>query len=237
MVTIVLPVYNARPYIGDCLQSILRQTWADWELSLFDDGSTDGTLELLEDFCAGEPRAVLYRRRQSYVDNLNEGLRTARGTYIARMDADDVMMPTRLAEQVRYLEEHPGVALAASQAVIFDGTGEDLWSPPIVGAPVGADDMLFVNHIIHPSVMMRREVVLGRALFYDPAYLYAEDLELWVRYLEAGLGMVVMPVPLVRYRKHAGSMSLSHYGRIQELKPDINGRLMALMARKRRRGE
>lgn len=235
MVSVVLPVLNEAGRIARCIRSVLRQTYGEWELLVFDDGSTDGTLDILDRFLNDDARIHLFRRDHSYIRNLNEGFDLSRGRYVAHMDADDIMLPQRLEKQVMEMERNPYMDLLGSTAYVSgrdERTGDkfhSLWMPPQVGRRLEADDMLFVNHIIHPSVMFRMSSVREYGLRYKEEYLYAEDLELWTQYLEKGLHMEVMREPLVVYTKHAGSMSMMRQDRIRERRIAINRRLVRLI--------
>ncbi|MEG1729900.1 MAG: glycosyltransferase family 2 protein [Bacteroidaceae bacterium] len=112
IVSVLLPVYNAGGYLKDSVMSILQQTYKSFELLILDDGSTDGCTAFLKDI--NDNRIRLIKRNHNYISTLNYGLSIARGQYIARMDADDKMFPTRLAEQVNVLNENPDVVICCS---------------------------------------------------------------------------------------------------------------------------
>lgn len=230
LVSIVLPTYNSWPYIKDCLDSITRQSFSNWELLIFDDGSKDPSLLYTLDYLKKEPRAKLFLRNQSYISNLNEGLEIAKGKYIARMDADDIMTPNRLEKQVEYLEAHNYVDLISSTAVIIDrdNTINDYYAPFIVGNKLRPMDMAAMNHIIHPSVMVKKSIIDKYKLRYNPSYLYAEDYELWVHMLEKNLWLQVNNDYSIYYRKHKNSMSITHQERINEIRDDILNRLKSM---------
>lgn len=178
-VTIGLPVYNAGPFLTDALRSIFAQTFHDWELIIVDDGSTDGSLDLA--------RSVRDSRVTVYGDGVNRGLvyrlnqiaQLAQGEYIARMDADDLMHPQRLAKQVRFLDDHPDV----------DVVDTGLYSMNIDATPTGVrgrealqlsfDAALHHALLNHATILGRREWFLKNP--YDPLYVRSEDRELWCR--------------------------------------------------------
>src|SRR4051812_12237605 len=109
-VSILMPVYNARPYIAAAVESILSQTFTDWECIIIDDGSTDGSLEILQSFAQRDKRIVLISRpNRGLVATLNEGLEHVHGEYVMRMDADDLSRPERMEQQVAYLRAHPEI--------------------------------------------------------------------------------------------------------------------------------
>src|SRR5262249_31043112 len=122
-----MPVYNARPYLAAAVESILAQTFHDFELLMLDDGSTDGSRAILERYAARDARLRLWSRRNTgYVIALNELLSRARGELLARMDADDVALPQRFAQQVAYLRSHPDVVCAGTAVHLIDAAGRFL---------------------------------------------------------------------------------------------------------------
>lgn len=234
MVLIVLPVLNAAPYLKDCLESISGQTLPDWQLWIYDDGSTDGSLEILKDYVAREPRARLFCRDHSYIDNINEPFDRADLPFIARMDADDIMHPDRLAEQIRLMTDHSDIAVLSSTALLIDETGRQTgsFSPPFVNCPQGPDDLAFMNGVIHPSVMFRADVFRADPeLRYRHEALYAEDYELWTRCLEKGLKVYIHGTPLLDYRIVGKSMSRTHREEISVVRHALMQRLFKLMNR------
>ena len=111
LVTVLLPAYNSEAFVRESLQSILDQTFTDFELIVIDDASTDGTVALVKAFQDSRIRLVQKPHNTGYTDSLNNGIRLARGRYIARMDADDISLPHRFQKQVQFLDAHPDVAL------------------------------------------------------------------------------------------------------------------------------
>src|SRR6476659_7403647 len=117
-VSVVMPVHNGGAYLALAIESILRQTYGDFEFVIVDDGSTDATPQVIRGVQAADPRVRTYTQaRSGLVASLNRGCREARGSYIARMDADDLAAPERLARQVEFLDRHAGVAMVGSAVV------------------------------------------------------------------------------------------------------------------------
>jgi glycosyltransferase involved in cell wall biosynthesis len=207
LVSVVLPVRNGARYVGPAVAGILTQTCADLELIVVDDGSTDASADLVRAAAAGDPRLHLISQPAcGVVAALNKACAQARGRYLARMDADDLALPQRLARQVAYLEEHPRVAVLGTRALMLRGaelTGLILGgpcAPPAVAACLRHD-----NCLIHPTVMMRREVFV-EAGGYRPLFTDAEDLDLWLRIVERH-ELANLPEPLLHYRLHDGQVS------------------------------
>lgn len=180
-VSIVMPTYNAAPHIGDATQSILSQSYRDFELIIVDDGSTDGTLDIIDSF--DDKRITLINRSGSGITGaLNRGLREASGKYIARQDGDDISHPDRLEKQVSFLKEHPKVALVGTASKIIDENGRLIDKRHVLRQPT-IDDLVQKNRFIHGSVMMRRDAVESVG-GYDETFKYTEDYDLWLRIAE-----------------------------------------------------
>src|SRR5258708_3751905 len=132
-VSVVMPAYNSEPHIAEAIESILAQTFTDFEFIIINDGSTDGTRSILHAFAAGDSRISIYEHANSgLVVSLNRGCQMARGKYIARMDADDVSLPTRLAKQFNYLERNSEVGIIGTwiQDMGPDGKLGPVWPLP-----------------------------------------------------------------------------------------------------------
>lgn len=208
-VTVLMPVRNAGRYLAQALRSILAQTGVDFEIVIVDDGSVDDSPVILADFAAGHVglRVVRGGEPGGISRSLNQGFVIARGRYVARMDADDVALPGRLAAQFKYLEEHPEIGVLGSQAWAMDEKGA---RGRRVRVPVGAQrvrEALEVSSpLIHPTVMMRRDLVLS-AGGYRPMFDAAEDYDLWLR-LAAVTEFDNLDTPFLLYRRHGGQQTL-----------------------------
>lgn len=212
-VTVLMPVYNAEKHLSKALESILNQTFTDFEFLIIDDCSTDSTPAILDRYA--DPRIVRHRnpRNLGIVDTLNRGLELAQGEYIARMDADDIAYPDRLRAQVEYLDRYPEVVLLGTKYVHIDDDGEYVYGgepappPPEPGTRAALRwSLLWMTSIQHPTAMMRRETVLKHGLRYDKAYETAEDYELWSRFGHYGEVERLEPV-LLYYRINPSGIS------------------------------
>ena len=203
-VSVVMAAFNAAPFLRDAIDSILGQTFTDFEFIIVDDGSTDGTAEIIESYT--DPRIRLIRNpgNLGLVASLNRGLAAARGEYIARMDADDESLSGRLEAQVRFLDTHPEIGLCGTHVQTF-GARNEFWTFECDPKRLRCH-LLFSTGISHPSVMFRRRLVEAHGLTYDPAYPRAQDYDLWVRF--AGVtALANLPDVLLRYRLHENSLS------------------------------
>ncbi|MFZ1685799.1 MAG: glycosyltransferase [Flavobacteriales bacterium] len=205
VVTVLLPVYNAGAYLRTAIGSVLVQSFTDFELLLIDDGSTDGSASIIGGFHDPRIRVITHERNRGLVAALNTGLDQARGSFIARMDADDAMRPDRLSKQVAFLEEHPAVAVVAAFVEVMNADGEHtgVWDTDratITEAEIRRM-MPRTNCIAHGTVMLRR-TMLGD-LRYRGKY---EDWDLWLRMLARGLRFAKLPEVLLDHRVHGASL-------------------------------
>lgn len=208
-----MPFRDAATTLPECLDSIASQTFHDWELVAVDDGSSDGSAELLRCRAADDPRFRLIQPgRIGLVAALNLGIQQAVAPLIARMDADDRMAPDRLAAQVEYLASHPGIDLVATQVELFPpeavaaGYREYVrWQNACLEPDQVAGNIYVESPLAHPSVMIRKAVLerLGGYRHGD----FPEDYELWLRMHAAGCQMAKLPRVLLAWRESAARTS------------------------------
>lgn len=212
-ISIVMPCHNAADTLPECLTSIQQQQFGDYELLAIDDGSTDRSAALLETAAHHDTRIRLISPgRVGLVAALNIGIQVARALLIARMDADDLMHPERLAQQHAYLSQHPDIALVASQVELFPseriraGYREYVrWQNECLTPEQIADNIYVESPLAHPSVMFRRAVVQQLGGYADGDF--PEDYELWLRMHHAGLRMEKLPQVLLSWRESEGRAS------------------------------
>lgn len=204
-ITVIMPVYNGGHYLRPAIDSILAQTYENFELLIIDDGSKDDSLAICRSYSDARLRIVENGVNLGLVATLNKALDLALGKYIARMDCDDISLPERLEKQWRFMEAHPD----------YGGCGtwySRLWDGPATVSkfPVEDADIRFYltldNPFLHSSMFLRRSVLEQYALRYDPRFLHAEDYEFWARC--AGFAKFAnLPEVLLRYRYHTNSVS------------------------------
>jgi glycosyltransferase involved in cell wall biosynthesis len=204
-ISVLLCVRNGKPYVVAAIESILNQSFSDFELVIRDDGSTDGTSDLIQSF--HDPRITVSRNDQpkGLAKNLNEMTRDVRAPYIARMDADDVAEPQRLEQQLTYLKTHPDIDIIGTQAVRMNGDGK-ISGPYDVPQTHGGIKWraLFANPLVHPSLLIRTDILQKHP--YNETYSNSQDYELWSRLLfETDTRFANLPTPLLRYRVHGAS--------------------------------
>ncbi len=215
--TVLMPVFNGARYLPRAVDSILEQTCRDFEFLIIDDGSTDRSVRLLDDYARRDARIRLIRREnRGLVASLNEGLALARGEIILRMDADDISLPERLRLQLDYLARAPEVVCLGGAFALIDVRGRYLTTlrPGLTDAELQALALAGHTPFCHPSAAIRRAASARVGGYRQEAYP-AEDLDLWLRLGEIGQ-LANLPELIVAYRIHADSIS----GRARELQRD-----------------
>ena len=181
LISILMPVYNAAATLREAVDSIRAQTISDYEFLTLDDGSSDDSLRILRDYAAQDPRMhVLHHPNCGIALTLNKALPLARGQFIARMDADDISLPQRLATQLDFLAQHPEIALVGAWDQNFGGSNTDINRLASDPSHLKAS-LLFRNPMSHSTILWRREWLAEKHLRYDPACRYMEDYDLWAR--------------------------------------------------------
>ncbi len=204
-VSVLMSVRNGAPWVREAVESVLRQTASDLELIVIDDGSVDATATLLA--AIGDSRLrVEHQPPAGLTPSLNRAVSLARAPLLARLDADDVALPERLARQRRFLDAHPDVGLLGTGAREVDAAGRDVARviPPADDAAIRRA-LIRHNPFVHSSVLMRRSAV-SRAGGYDPSLPVAQDYDLWMR-MSRVTRLANLPEPLVIRRLLPGRVS------------------------------
>jgi hypothetical protein len=214
-VTVLMTVYNGLPYLFEAIESILNQTYTDFEFLIVDDASTDGSVEVIQSYRDTRIRLVRNSVNLGQAQSLNRGLEEADGDYVARLDQDDRSHPDRLAEQVSAFENKPSLSIVGTWGRRIDGhgkpTGDRRGTVNNRGDFIG---QLLVRRcpFLHPSIMFRRWPILEVG-GYDPTFAPAEDYELWTRLAAKGMHAFVIPQTLVEFRVHGGQQSCTSVDR------------------------
>jgi len=181
-----MPVYNGEKYLAEAIESILTQTYDNFEFLIVDDGSTDKSLEIINSYSNKDPRIRVLRnpRNLSIAVSLNRGIDAARGKYIARMDCDDVSLPARLEKQVLFLDKNPEIGVLGCRVRNIDSQGSFISEPkrPLTHS-CNLWLSLFKPPVMHPSVMYRKDVAI-EAGGYNKSYIPAADYEFWSRMIK-----------------------------------------------------
>jgi glycosyltransferase involved in cell wall biosynthesis len=207
-VTVLLPVYNGGAYLKEAIDSILLQTFKDFEFLIINDGSTDDTESIILSYTDPRIRYIKNETNLKLIATLNKGIKMARGAYIARMDADDIALPQRLEKQVEFMEMETDCVLCGTEAILIGRENEVPLKSP--GDNIKIKCLLFFNnYIIHPTVMLRKATLINKGLFYPKEALHSEDFALWINLRKHGTFNVI-PEPLLKYRDHDMSISQSN---------------------------
>jgi glycosyltransferase involved in cell wall biosynthesis len=221
-VSVVMSVFNGEPYVARAIDSILTQTYRDFEFIIVDDGSDDHTLGILENY--KDPRIrLISRQNRGLATSLNEGIAAARGRYIARQDADDVSRRDRLSLQLAFLEAHPEVGLLGTNYQLIDEQDREQYSTEFLTHWADLKIAAFLsNQFGHGSVIFRKGIfdTIGR---YDPTARYVEDFDLWVRFNRV-CGIANLAEPLYLWRVNPNGISFSNLQAQREYADQIRNR-------------
>lgn len=204
--SVLMPVFNGEEYLSAAVESVLSQTYRDFEFLIVDDGSTDSTLRILNGYASEDERLrIISREHKGLVASLNELLGYAEGRFIARMDADDISLPGRFSAQLRFLEENPDVVCVGGDYEAIDGDGRFLRTCRYFSTDDEIQELLLSGstHICHSTAMMRKDAVVAAGGYKDE-YFLAEDLDLWLRLGEVGkLANLGQATLRVRFHNHS----------------------------------
>ncbi|MFT6274084.1 MAG: glycosyltransferase involved in cell wall biosynthesis [Halioglobus sp.] len=200
-ISIVMAAYNEEHNITGALDSIIAQTFIDWELIVIDDGSTDSTAAIVRRYAHNDSRICLVCNETNLELSLslNRGVAMAQADLIARADADDINLPERLAKQYEHMEAHPEIDVLGTAAYLLDNAGDrvNIYAHPLTHAELAGLSFLKIQ-FFHPSVMIRRRFFDTVGL-YDQNYTHAQDKEIWLRGLSVGCCYANLPEPLIEY--------------------------------------
>ncbi|TDE18686.1 glycosyltransferase family 2 protein [Dyadobacter psychrotolerans] len=201
--TVLIPAYNCGKYIKETLDSVLKQKYKDYEILIIDDGSTDNTSQVIDTFKNKKIKYLRNSENAGIVETLNHGLKIANSEFIARMDADDVMLGNRLEEQISFLQKNADFGMVGGWYRIMDENGRFLsTSKTHQDSDFLKLGLIFRNQFAHPAVTMRTAIV--RELAYDPEFQYCEDHDLWIRFSEV-CKVTNLPEQYLSYRWYSGN--------------------------------
>jgi glycosyltransferase involved in cell wall biosynthesis len=203
-----MPVYNAERYLAKAVESILEQTWTDFEFIIINDGSTDSSLQILQQFAEMDRRIrLISRENRGLVATLNEGIELARAPWVARMDADDIALTQRFEAQLHFLSHNPDHVVVGSWVETMNEQGQPISviQSPTLHSEIDNKHLSGHTSICHPSAVIKRSALL-RIHGYDPKMEGAEDLDVWLQLAEFGK-LANVPSTLFRYRLHSSSIS------------------------------
>ena len=202
-ISVVMPVYNREQYLKESIESILNQTFTDFEFIIVDDQSTDSSWQIIQEYANKDSRIVAVKNtgKKGCYSARNFGHRLAKGKYIAVMDSDDIALPERLRTQLEFMEQHPNISICGSWAKTF-GDKNELMQLPITHDEI-RDTNFFYCSMAHPTV-----IFINNNIFYSEEYFSAQDYELWCRKINE-LKFANIPEVLLLYRIHAEQIGVS----------------------------
>lgn len=205
LISVILPVYNGEQYIYSAIQSILTQTYKQFELVVLDDGSTDRTKHIVEGI--KDSRLILKSgaENKGLVFRLNEGMKMTQGKYIVRMDADDISLPDRFSQLLDFMERNREVGICGSYVKVFGNLEKRTWKMPLTDKAIKAA-LPFRTPFVHPSVIMRAESLNNEKQPYKDEFFPAEDYELWCN-MSGKTRFANIPLLLLKYRVHGSQIS------------------------------
>ena len=203
LISVIMSVYNGEAYLAEAVESVIGQTFANFELIVINDCSSDSTGSILAELSSKDSRIKVHTNEVNLrlPASLNKAISLCQGKYVARMDADDICLPDRLEKQYQFMEENPDVALSSCR---FMTMKNGVYASGGAGGRCDHEALramlLVANPILHPGVMAKAEVM--KRFLYDTTLTCTEDLELWTRMAMAGLKMQILPECLMLYRLH-----------------------------------
>jgi len=180
LITVLMPAYNAAEYLNEAIESIINQTFTDFEFLIIDDGSSDNSIDIIKSYNDKRIRLIENGENIKLIATLNKGINLSRGKYIARMDSDDISFPERLQKQFEYMESHPDIGALGTAFISF---GENVYSETVYPA----DDfdirtgMLYKMQLCHPSAIIRKSVLIDNNIIFSFDFPHAEDYEFFYR--------------------------------------------------------
>lgn len=218
-VSVLMPVYNAADFLSAAIESVLCQSYTDWELIVINDGSSDSSKAIISQCTDSRIKYFENPRNLGLIETLNRGIDLSEGQFIARMDADDVSLPYRLQEQVEFLQKNNDFVMCGTNAYVIDNN--DVETGRITNLSENADlqiNLLFSDPFIHPSMLIRKDALVENK--YDKDYKHVEDYELWCRLAKVGK-IANLTKRLLKYRWHQTNISIIHSDEQEQRKDEI----------------
>lgn len=210
-VTVLMSVYNGEKYLQEAIDSILGQTFKDFEFLIINDASTDGTDKILQSYCDPRLKIVYNRKNIGFPKSLNKGIQISRGKYLARMDADDISMHDRIGKQVEFLNRNKDYGMVGSEAILFDGNGD--WGYRKAIQIPTKNSFLSGSPFMHPAIMIRKDLLMevGGYRVSKKTKRTTEDYDLFMRLYSIGMKGYNLSEPLIRYREDNESYKRRKY--------------------------
>lgn len=196
-----MSVYNGEKYLKEAIDSILNQTFVDFEFLIVNDCSVDDSRKILESYNDDRIKIIDNQKNIGLTKSLNKAINFANGKYIVRMDADDISLPHRLETQVKFMEEYSNIGISGSARIVKRESKKFVYNNKFSKPKDIKAHLLFGNCLAHPTIIMRKELLDKYMLRYNEEYKYAQDYELWCRAILC-FDMANLSEPLLIYREH-----------------------------------
>ncbi len=229
-ISILMSVYNNQLYLAEAIESMLNQSFSDFEFIIVDDGSSDGSGDMIRHYADNDERIIFstLNENKGLATALNHGLSLAKGQYIARMDSDDISLPERLQKQVAYLSAHPEIGVLGSRMQVVNKDKNPLFAYDVpLQHSLIVWNLFFGRTFAHPSVMMRRHI-LESVKGYNMSLKVAQDVDLWAR-LVGLVQFANLPDELILYRTHEQASSVTKSEQQNTVLLDISKRLLNIL--------
>lgn len=207
-ITVIMSVYNGEKFLEEAIGSILKQTFSNFEFIIIDDGSEDTSMKIIKNFTDNRISIIENKKNIGLSASLNNGIKLSKGKYIARMDADDISLPERLEKQYNFMERNPNIGIVGAGYHLINDAGERMGTYIYPDNPVTIHWKLLVGPVFpHPTVMMRKKVLIENHLSYNEEYSVTQDYEFWCKMIQFTEGSN-LPEALIKYRHHDQSKSI-----------------------------
>ena len=233
-ISLIMSVYNGEDYLAEAIESVVNQTFTNWELVVINDCSTDSTAEILNKYALSDNRIKVHTNEVNLrlPSSLNKALTLVEGKYVARMDADDICLPDRLEKQYDFMEKNPDVALSSCRFITLKN---NVYSSGGCGGKCDSESvktlLLVTNPILHPGIIAKADVI--KELKYDKEFTCTEDMELWTRFIMNGHKAKILPEYLMIYRLHDKQITQTtlekQYKEIIRVQKNYYGKLLECM--------
>lgn len=221
-ISVLLPVFNSEQYLNDTINSVLSQTFTNFEFIIINDGSTDASKSIIDSYSDDRILLINNEKNLGLIKTLNKGLSVCGGKYIVRMDSDDIMLKTRLEEQLMFMEKHPEV-IASGTALRRIGSSSGSYFPPTTDKLI-RETLFLGSPIPHPTAIIRRDILCKYNIEYDINYLHVEDYELWYRLSSYGK-LANLDRRLLLYRISETQISTKYNNKQESRKKDLRRRI------------
>lgn len=227
-ISVIMSVYNGEKYLKRSILSILNQSFTNFEFIIIDDGSSDSSSSIINDFSDDRIRYIKNEKNLGLSASLNIGIKNSIGAYIARADSDDVSLPERLEKQFNFMEENPQIGILGTGYYEIDGNGKRLQKFIYPQDDIIIKWKLLTGPVFpHPTVILRKNILTNNNIIYNEKYSATQDYELWYQLIQFTVGSN-LPIPLIEYRKHKNSISNTMFNKQNELRLQVSGRFLSL---------